>query len=152
MLHWFICHVQDCYWSGKTAKDHDRSTHFMEEYCISVGLHYTYTRTAWSLFIPACSLMRRGCSSVLLVTVARRGPLVRLRPMKHPLPPTICLQSMKRIAFNNSSNNFRLRHIKLGMNYCTIITNTQVLFWINFVCSKILNVLCLVYYLFCTDL
>ena len=29
--------LQSCYWSGKTGKSHDRSKHFMEEFCLPVS-------------------------------------------------------------------------------------------------------------------
>ena len=30
---------QECYWAGKSTKEHDRSSHYMEEYCIAVSLY-----------------------------------------------------------------------------------------------------------------
>jgi dystrophin len=36
---------QECYWSGKTAKDHDRTRHFMEEYCITPDERGLFFRT-----------------------------------------------------------------------------------------------------------
>ena len=36
VLQLFPTLLQQCYWSGKTARGHDRNTHFMEEYCIPV--------------------------------------------------------------------------------------------------------------------
>lgn len=32
-----LCSLQDCYWSGKTTQGHDKSSHFMEEYCLPVS-------------------------------------------------------------------------------------------------------------------
>ena len=33
---------QECYWAGKSTKEHDRSSHYMEEYCIAVSVQSSY--------------------------------------------------------------------------------------------------------------
>ena len=50
----YLSYIQDCYWSGKTSKDHDRSKHFMEEYCISVcqftsAMHFHMHQVAYCM-------------------------------------------------------------------------------------------------------
>ena len=119
-VHVYMCNIpdpllsQECYWSGKTAKDHDRSKHFMEEYCISVSYSYIIYLSLYIVYL-LFSLMKEVFSFARLVIVERKSlPVRRLLLNYRQLVQQTCKYQLTQMSYVNSC---QLQNVNLGKKY-----------------------------------